>query len=118
MSVTCVTPSSDEEEVVRKANETRFRVAAGVSRRTCDRFSACPKRIEAGTVWVNEYRIAGWPTPFGGFKDSGVGREQAKEGPDEYRQTKSSRMWNATVALAPDCASDRTRSRGRVREDV
>ncbi|MGQ4557103.1 aldehyde dehydrogenase family protein [Halobellus sp. GM3] len=87
--VTCVMPFSDEEEVVEKANETRFGLAAGVWSEDMRQIFRVTEAIEAGTIWVNEYRIAGWPTPFGGFKDSGVGREQAKEGLDEYRQTKS-----------------------------
>ena len=46
-------------------------------------------RLRAGTVWVNAYRAAGPGVPFGGFNDSGIGRENGVEGLDEFLQTKS-----------------------------
>src|SRR5690348_15777647 len=46
-------------------------------------------RLRAGTVWVNAYRAAGPGVPFGGFNDSGIGRENVVEGLDEFLQTKS-----------------------------
>jgi acyl-CoA reductase-like NAD-dependent aldehyde dehydrogenase len=45
--------------------------------------------LRAGTVWVNAYRAAGPGVPFGGFNDSGIGRENGVEGLDEFLQTKS-----------------------------
>jgi hypothetical protein len=46
------------------------------------------ERIEAGTVWVNEYRTLSYRSPFGGYKDSDLGRENGREGLEEYQQTK------------------------------
>jgi len=47
------------------------------------------ERIKAGTVWVNTYRAVSYMTPFGGYKDSGIGRENGAEAIDAYLQTKS-----------------------------
>jgi acyl-CoA reductase-like NAD-dependent aldehyde dehydrogenase len=47
------------------------------------------RRLESGTVWVNCYYLSGEGMPFGGYKQSGIGREQGQEGVMEYLQTKS-----------------------------
>ncbi len=51
--------------------------------------SACPKGCEAGTVWVNTYRAVSYMSPFGGYKQSGIGRENGAEMIQEYLQVKS-----------------------------
>ena len=45
--------------------------------------------IEAGTIWINEYRMVAPQSPFGGFKSSGLGRENGREGLEAYCQSKS-----------------------------
>ena len=54
------------------------------------------ERIQAGTVWVNTYRAVSYLSPFGGYKDSGLGRESGQEGIREYLQVKS--VWINTGA--------------------
>ena len=50
------------------------------------------ERLQAGTVWVNTYRAVSFMAPFGGYKDSGLGREGARAGIDEYLETKAFHM--------------------------
>ena len=87
--VASVLTFESEEEVLELANETQFGLAAGVwteDHRQAHRFA---NAVEAGTVWVNEYRTLSYNAPFGGYKDSGLGRENGQEGIDEYLQTKT-----------------------------
>jgi acyl-CoA reductase-like NAD-dependent aldehyde dehydrogenase len=84
-----VKPVSGLEEAVAKANNTRFGLGASIwsrSRRTIERFI---QQIESGMVWINHHPIAPLDAPFGGVKDSGIGRELAGEGLAEYVETKS-----------------------------
>jgi acyl-CoA reductase-like NAD-dependent aldehyde dehydrogenase len=82
-------PFDDEEKAIRIANSTIYGLAAGVwtsSMRRAFRMSEC---LEAGTVWVNCYRVTSYMTPFGGYKRSGFGREGGMEAIREYLQTKA-----------------------------
>lgn len=87
--VASVIAVTDEEEAVETANETDYGLAAGVWTEDMRQAHRVADALEAGTVWVNEYRTASHLSPFGGFKDSGLGRENGEEALDEYRQTKS-----------------------------
>ncbi len=87
--VLCVTPFDDEDEVVAMANGTRFGLAAGVWTNDLRRAHLMARRLQAGTVWINTYRTLGFNSPFGGFKDSGLGRQNGIEGIDAFLQTKS-----------------------------
>ena len=71
------------------ANGTRFGLAAGVWTESLRRAVALSKRLAAGTVWVNTYRSTSYTTPFGGYKASGLGRENGIAAIREYLQTKS-----------------------------
>jgi aldehyde dehydrogenase (NAD+) len=82
-------PFDDEEEAVRIANSTIYGLAAGVWTSSIRRALVMSERLEAGTVWVNCYRVTSYMTPFGGFKRSGFGREGGMEAIREYLQTKS-----------------------------
>jgi aldehyde dehydrogenase (NAD+) len=82
-------PFDDEEEAIRIANATIYGLAAGVWTTSIRRALVMPERLEAGTVWVNCYRVTSYMTPFGGFKRSGIGRENGLEAIREYLQTKS-----------------------------
>jgi aldehyde dehydrogenase (NAD+) len=87
--VASVIPFADEEEALELANDVDFGLAAGVWTADMDRARRFVEGVRAGTVWVNEYRIVAPNSPFGGYKDSGLGRENGREGLAEYYQTKS-----------------------------
>ena len=79
----------DDDEVVAAANATRFGLAAGVWTRDIRRAHGMARRIRAGTVWINTYRAMGVGAPFGGFKNSGIGRVGGVEAVDQFLATKS-----------------------------
>jgi acyl-CoA reductase-like NAD-dependent aldehyde dehydrogenase len=79
----------DEEEAVAIANDVRFGLSAGVWTSDIGRAIRMSERIKAGTVWVNTYRAVSYLSPFGGYKDSGVGRENGIDAVHEYLQVKS-----------------------------
>jgi aldehyde dehydrogenase (NAD+) len=80
---------TDESEAVKLANATEYGLAAGIWTKDVHRAHRVAARLRAGTVWVNTYRAAGPSVPFGGFNESGIGRENGIEGLDEFLQTKS-----------------------------
>jgi aldehyde dehydrogenase (NAD+) len=82
-------PFDTEDEAIQIANATIYGLAAGVWTSNIRRALAMSERLEAGTVWVNCYRVTSYMTPFGGFKRSGFGREGGMEAIREYLQTKS-----------------------------
>ena len=98
--VLSVIPFSDEEEAVRIGNDIRFGLAAGVWTRDLHRAMYMSEKLKAGTVWINNYRNTSYTTPFGGFKDSGMGREGGIEAVKEYLETKS--VWITTDLQMPD----------------
>ena len=87
---------SDMEELIRRANATTFGLAAAVWTRDIARAHEVAKRLRAGTVWVNCYDVFDAAAPFGGFKQSGFGRELGERGLDSYLETKT-----VTVSLDP-----------------
>jgi acyl-CoA reductase-like NAD-dependent aldehyde dehydrogenase len=86
----------DEEEAVKIANDIRFGLGSGVWTSDIGRAIRMSEKIQAGTVWVNTYRAVSYMSPFGGYKDSGVGRESGIEAIYQYLQTKS--VWINTGA--------------------
>ena len=82
-------PFDEEEEAIQIANSTIYGLAAGAWTSSIRRALVMSERLEAGTVWVNCYRVTSYMTPFGGFKRSGFGREGGAEAIREYLQTKS-----------------------------
>lgn len=82
-------PFDDEEEAVAIANGTPFGLAAGVWTVDVRRAHRMARRLEAGTVWINMYRGMTFSSPFGGYKASGIGRQNGIEAIDQYLQTKS-----------------------------
>jgi aldehyde dehydrogenase (NAD+) len=82
-------PFDTEDEAVRIANSTIYGLAAGVWTSSIRRALTMSEQLEAGTVWVNCYRVTSYMTPFGGYKRSGFGREGGMEAIREYLQTKS-----------------------------
>jgi len=85
----------DEEEAVAIANDTIYGLAAGVWTENVRRAHRMVSRLRAGTVWVNNYRLVTYAAPFGGFKQSGLGRELGPEALDDYTELKS--VWIDTV---------------------
>ncbi|WP_233887988.1 aldehyde dehydrogenase [Paraburkholderia flagellata] len=85
-----------EDEAVAIANDVRFGLGAGVWTSDIGRAFRMSERIESGTVWVNTYRAVSYLSPFGGYKDSGLGRENGIDAITEYLQTKS--VWINTGA--------------------
>jgi acyl-CoA reductase-like NAD-dependent aldehyde dehydrogenase len=87
--VLCVTPFETEEEVLALANGTRFGLAAGLWTADLRRAHLMARGLQAGTVWINTYRAMAFNSPFGGFKNSGIGRLNGAEAIQSFLQTKS-----------------------------
>jgi betaine-aldehyde dehydrogenase len=87
--VMAVLPFDDEDEVVRRANDTAYGLAAGVFTRDLSRGHRMIARLEAGTCWINHYNVTPIELPFGGTKRSGLGRENSKAAVEHYTQLKS-----------------------------
>jgi acyl-CoA reductase-like NAD-dependent aldehyde dehydrogenase len=79
----------DEDEVVARANASRYGLVAALWTNDLKRAHRVAAKLEAGTVWVNAYNILDPTTPFGGYKDSGIGRDLGLEAMHSYTQTKS-----------------------------
>jgi len=79
----------DEDDVMARANDTEFGLAAGVFTRDLTRAHRVAARFEAGTCYINTYNDAPVEAPFGGMKNSGVGRENSKAAIEHYSQLKS-----------------------------
>ncbi|GIW42979.1 MAG: aldehyde dehydrogenase [Candidatus Binatia bacterium] len=86
---------SEEEEAVMLANSTRYGLAAGIWTTNVGRAHRVAGQIQAGVVWINSYGNLPYTVPFGGFKESGWGREAGREALAEYTQIK-----NVFVSLA------------------
>ena len=79
----------DDEEAIRVANDTPYGLAAGVWTQNLSRAHTVASRLDAGTVWINTYRSLSPLSPFGGFKDSGMGKENGTDAVHEYTRVKS-----------------------------
>ncbi|WP_022665189.1 betaine-aldehyde dehydrogenase [Desulfospira joergensenii] len=79
----------DEKEVVRRANDTEYGLAAGVFTRDLTRAHRVVAQIEAGTCWINNYNITPIELPLGGFKQSGIGLENGPTAVEHYTRLKS-----------------------------
>ena len=78
-----------EDEVVARANDTRYGLAAGVFTRDIQRAHRVIALLQAGTCWINNYNITPIEMPFGGYKQSGIGRENSLVSIEHYTQLKS-----------------------------
>lgn len=87
--VMSVTTFTDEDEVVARANNTEFGLAAGIFTQNLARGHRVISRLEAGTCWINNYNITPIEMPFGGVKQSGLGRENSRLALEHYTQVKS-----------------------------
>jgi len=80
---------SSADDIAARANGTSYGLAASVWTKNLSLAHRLAKRIEAGTVWVNCHHLIDAALPFGGFKQSGIGREQGREGIELYTEVKS-----------------------------
>jgi acyl-CoA reductase-like NAD-dependent aldehyde dehydrogenase len=87
--VAAVLPFRDEEDAILQGNDTNFGLAAAVWTRDIGRALRVAHALKAGTVWINTYLMASLMSPFGGYKQSGIGREMGEASLDAYTQLKS-----------------------------
>ncbi|HUD93471.1 aldehyde dehydrogenase family protein [Sphingobium sp.] len=87
--VLVATPFDDVDEVVKRANDTRYGLAANIWTRDLSRAHLIARRLQAGTVWINTHGMNDPSAPFGGVKESGWGREVGEEGLLHYMETKT-----------------------------
>lgn len=80
---------TDEEDVIKRANSLPFGLGAGVVTKSIDKAMKFTELLQAGTVYVNCYDYQEACTPFGGVKDSGIGKDLGDEGLESYLITKT-----------------------------
>ena len=90
----------DEEDLVHMANDTVFGLSLGVWTENYRKAMRTVRAIKAGTVWVNTHKIGQPSVPMGGFKESGIGRENGIDGILEYLQIKNT-YWNLSESSIP-----------------
>jgi acyl-CoA reductase-like NAD-dependent aldehyde dehydrogenase len=91
--VLVVIPFDDEDEALRIANDSVYGLAAGVFTRDMNKAHRFTSALKAGSVWVNTYDRSNLSTPFGGFKQSGFGRDRSPHAIDKYTDFKT--VWTA-----------------------
>lgn len=91
--VLCCTPFSSDEEAAQLANDTVYGLAAGIYTKDISRAHRMAEKIDAGMVFINRYGCYGLSSPFGGFKESGWGKEMAIHSLSSYTKEKS--VWVA-----------------------
>ena len=96
--VCAISKFKTKEEAIRLGNSTTYGLAAAVHTKNLNTAIEVSNALRAGTVWVNTYNTIHWQLPFGGFKESGIGRELGEVALDNYLQTK-------TVSVLPSVNS-------------
>ena len=86
--VACILPFETEEEVVERANASEYGLAAAVWTKDIQRAINVTNQLEAGTVWINDYNLEDPAAAFGGYKQSGIGREMGTYALDNYTEVK------------------------------
>jgi phenylacetaldehyde dehydrogenase len=87
--VLVATPWNDWDDLIRVANDTRYGLGAGIFTSSLSKAHLTAERLQAGTIWVNSYGLMHPAMPFGGFKESGWGREMGTEGLEGFLEKKS-----------------------------
>mmetsp|Transcript_38020 Transcript_38020/g.36409 ORF Transcript_38020/g.36409 Transcript_38020/m.36409 type:complete len:110 (+) Transcript_38020:1187-1516(+) len=85
------------DEVIQRANDSNYGLAAGIVSNGIDNIFKLSNGLRAGTVYVNCYDVFDAKTPFGGFKESGLGRELGYHGLENYLETKT-----VLISRSPD----------------
>jgi acyl-CoA reductase-like NAD-dependent aldehyde dehydrogenase len=87
--VSCAITFKDDDDLLRQANDTLYGLSAGIWTRDITRAHRFARAVKAGTVWINTYNMMNAASPFGGYKQSGYGREMGKHALELYTQVKS-----------------------------
>jgi betaine-aldehyde dehydrogenase len=87
--VTSVITFKDEDDLVKQANDTIYGLSAGIWTRDITRAHRFAKQVHAGVIWINTFNMFNAASPFGGYKQSGYGREMGRHALDLYTQIKS-----------------------------
>jgi aldehyde dehydrogenase (NAD+) len=93
--VLCVIPFDSDDEAIKIANDSIYGLGGGVWSKNTDRAHGVAAQMRTGTVWINDYHMITPTQPFGGYKQSGIGRELGDYGYNEYRQIKH--VWQNTA---------------------
>ncbi len=80
---------ADIDEAIARANDTQYGLAAGIWTRDIKKAHYIARRLQAGTVWINTYNVYDTAAPFGGYKQSGFGREMSAHALEHYTQVKT-----------------------------
>lgn len=99
--VLSVIPFETEEDAISIGNDTKYGLAAGIWTSDLNLAMRVSKAIRAGSVWVNTYRAVAVQAPFGGFKDSGFGRERSEWALDEFLAPKNIMIDYSNMARDP-----------------
>jgi len=91
--VLTVTGFAEEADAVRIANDSVYGLAAAVWTRDIDAAHRASRALRAGTVWINTFDRSSFATPFGGFKQSGFGRDRSPHAIEKYADLKT--IWTA-----------------------
>lgn len=86
--VLAITPFKTEDDAIKMANKSIYGLAGAVWSKDPERAKKVARQLETGTVWINEYHLLNPGMPFGGYKQSGLGREMGEEGLKAYLEVK------------------------------
>jgi betaine-aldehyde dehydrogenase len=98
--VVCIRPFDDEAEALRSANDSRFGLAAAVMSKDLPRAERVARKLRAGIVWINCSQPTFTEAPWGGYKQSGIGRELGEWGLNNYLETKQITRYDSEQAWA------------------
>jgi acyl-CoA reductase-like NAD-dependent aldehyde dehydrogenase len=94
-------PFKDEADAIAKANDSEFGLAASVWTKNIKKAHRVADQLDVGIVWLNDHHRNDPSSPWGGMKDSGVGRENGLEALNEYVRAMRERRWPSTIAAEP-----------------